>query len=139
MIFIIMVRPLTRFAIGAAFFALVSSSFAQEYPSVYGPGQGTIVPPKNLRVAKGLPPMSDLVGKIVQVNTETLQIIVRDRANQIHRFFVPRYSTLTANANLHSDSAALKACLNRLVRIRYIGDIPAPDRFKAIDIFPANS
>ena len=139
MIFIIMARSLTRFAIGAAFFALVAGAVAQDYSSVYAPGQGTVAPPKDLRITKGLPPMTDLVGQIVQVNFKTRQIVVRDRANRIHRFFVPPYSTLTARANLHSDGAALQACLNRHVRVRYIGNIPAPDRFKAIDIFPANS
>lgn len=139
MIFIIMARSLPGIAFGAAILFLVASASAQEYSSVYNPGPGTVAPPKDLRITKGLPPMTDLVGEIVQVNLKTRQIVVRDRANRIHRFFVPPYSTLTAQANLHSDGAALQACLNRHVRVRYIGDIPAPDRFKAIDIFPANS
>ena len=132
-----MVPTLTRIAVLAAICGLSSAAFAQEYASAYTTEQGAVAPPKNLRITKGLPPMTELVGQIIQVNSAARQILVRDRANQLHRFIVPPYATLTANANLHQDGAALVACLNRQVRIRYISNIPAPDRFKAIDIFPA--
>ncbi|MEM7012246.1 MAG: hypothetical protein AAF585_12245 [Verrucomicrobiota bacterium] len=119
-----------------AFLALSAAAIADDYAGVYSSSQ-TVAPPKNLRITKGLPPMTELTGQIVRVDSATRVITVRDRANQLHKFRVPAFSTLTANANLHQNGAALRACLNRNVRVRFIDNIPEPDRSTAIDIFPA--
>ena len=133
-----MVPYTTRLALGVAALALVSGIRAEDdYASVYTGARGAVSPPRSLRTAEGLPPMVDLVGQVVQVDAALRQIMVRDRADQLHRFIVPPYATISDGANLHENRAALQACLHRQVRIRYVSAMPGPDRFRAIDIFPA--
>lgn len=129
------------FIIRAAFLTAIlglGAASAQDYAAAYSSdNRAAVSPPQNLRIAKGLPPMTEVSGQIIDVDVATRQIWVRDSANQVHHFIVPVYASLSRGANLHRDARALQACLHRQVRVRFIASVPGPDRFKAIDIFAA--